>query len=132
MKNLIQSIFYTFILAFLFQSCIEPNDNMQGNFTHSVYFYLNNPESEADRAAFEKSITKFIQSSDYVMTRYLGTPAHTPREVVNNTWTYCLIVSFEDKEAHDKYQSEPVHKTFVEESEHLWSKVEIFDGLKTW
>lgn len=125
-------IFLFILPGILFFSCIEPNDNMQGTFTHSVYFWLKNPDNAEDRAAFEKSITKFIDNSKYVKTRYLGTPANTPREVVDNSYTYCLIVSFDDKEAQDKYQTEPVHDKFKEESEHLWTKVQIYDSLKVW
>lgn len=105
---------------------------MKKHFTHSVYFWLKNPDSPIDRQNFEQSITNFIDNSAYVLTKYLGTPAQTPRTVVDNSWTYCLIVTFEDKEAHDLYQSEPVHRTFVTESEHLWEKVQIYDSLKIW
>lgn len=132
MKERLLSSILILTAGFFISSCIEPNDNMQGTFTHSVYFWLKNPDNPEDRAAFEKSITRFINRSKYVKSRYLGTPANTPREVVDNSYTYCLIVSFDSKEDQDKYQSEPVHDQFKEESEHLWERVQIYDSLKVW
>jgi len=105
---------------------------MKGIFVHTVYFWLKNPDDQADRASFETSITKFINGSEYVQTKFLGTPAGTPREVVDNSYTYCLVATFNSKEEQDKYQEETVHKVFVKESEHLWNKVQVYDAIKMW
>jgi hypothetical protein len=108
------------------------SNSLQGTFTHSVYFWLANPDSEEDKAEFEAAVKKFIDNSAYVKTKYLGTPAGTPREVVDNSWTYNLIVTFDSKEDHDLYQAEQVHEDFRNGSAHLWTKVLIYDGVKVW
>ena len=99
------------------------------NFVHTVFFWLKNPDSKEDREAFEKSLKKFISNSKYTKTNFIGVPARTPREVVDNSYTYSLIVTFNSKEEHDKYQKEDVHLLFIEESKDLWNKVIVYDGV---
>jgi len=99
------------------------------NFTHVVYFYLNNPDNPEDRSAFENSLKKFLDNSLYAKTKFIGIPAETPRNVVDNSYTYSLILSFPSKEIQDKYQKEPAHIVFIEESSQLWEKVQAYDSV---
>ena len=99
------------------------------NFTHVVYFYLNNPDNPEDRSAFENSLKKFLDNSLYAKTKFIGIPAETPRDVVDNSYTYSLIQTFPSKEIHNKYQEEPAHLVFIEESSHLWKKVQVYDSV---
>lgn len=99
-----------------------------GNFAHTVYFWLKNPENAQDRAAFEKSLKTFINQSPYITTKHIGIPAATNREVIDNTYTYSLLLTFKDKAEQDKYQDEAGHKQFIEESSYLWSKVIVYDS----
>lgn len=102
--------------------------NKQGNFAHIVYFWLKNPENQNDRGLFEKSLKKFINNSVYIKTKFVGTPAATNREVIDSSYTFCLMLTFENKELQDKYQEEEGHKIFIEESSNLWSKVVVYDS----
>ena len=106
---------------------IENND-----FVHMVFIWLKNPDNQEDRAKFEASLKKFIDNSQFVKTKYLGLPAATDRPVIDNTYTYCMILTFASKEEQDKYQAEDVHKTFIKESEHLWEKVLVYDSEGIW
>ncbi len=99
------------------------------HFVHNVYFWLKNPESKQDRADFETSLKKFLKSSKYAKTHFIGTPANTPREVVDNSWTYSMVLTFPSKEIQDKYQDEDVHHVFIEESENLWERVQVYDSV---
>ena len=99
------------------------------NFTHVVYFYLNNPDDPKDKTAFETSLKKFLNNSLYAKTKFIGIPAETPRGVVDNSYTYSLILTFPSKEIQDKYQEEPAHLLFIEESAHLWNKVIVYDSV---
>lgn len=145
MKNNLISSFCILIMMCLLSACspvqensarevteVSASSSLQGAFTHSVFFWLANPDSAEDRAEFEAAVKQFIDSSAYVKTKYLGTPAGTPREVVDNSWTYNLIVTFDSKEDHDLYQAEQVHDDFRNGSAHLWTKVLIYDGMKLW
>ena len=99
------------------------------NFAHTVYFWLENPDNAADRKAFETSLQKFLDHSAYAKTKFIGIPPKASRDVVDGSFTYSLIVTFESAEAQQKYQDEPPHKLFVEESSHLWTKVIVYDSL---
>jgi len=98
-------------------------------FAHIVYFWLKNPDSAADRAAFEASSKKFMRNSKYAKTGVIGTPPKAVRGVVDGSFTYSLVTSFESAEAQANYQSEEAHLLFIEESGHLWSKVIVYDSL---
>ncbi|MDX1314159.1 MAG: Dabb family protein [Eudoraea sp.] len=97
-------------------------------FIHSVYFWLHNPDSESDRAAFEKAIYKLLANSKYAKTNFLGTPPKSTREVVDDSFTYNLFVTFESAEAQEAYQVEEAHLAFIEEAQALWKKVVVYDA----
>ncbi|MUP46598.1 Dabb family protein [Gramella sp. BOM4] len=99
------------------------------NFSHVVYFWLNNPDNAEDREAFETSLKKFLNNSEYAQTNFIGVPADTPRDVVDNSYTYSLILSFPSREVQNKYQKEPAHLLFIEEASHLWKKVQVYDSV---
>jgi len=99
------------------------------NFTHVVYFWLNEPENNEDRAAFETSLKNFLANSLYAKTNFIGVPAKTPRAVVDNSYTYSLILTFPSKEIQNKYQTEKAHLKFIAESENLWKKVQVYDSI---
>lgn len=129
MKNLIKvALFLVFFAAISFSSNAQ-NKNVEGDFVHVVYFWFKNPDNQEGRKNFEASLKKFLDSSRHIKSKYVGTPANTPREVVDNSYTYCLVVTFDSKEEHDKYQEEEVHKKFIEESGHLWERVQIYDSV---
>ena len=105
------------------QQIIEP-----GGFIHCVFFWLKEPQNQNAREQFEHHLTTFLAASQYVKSTHIGTMASSDREVVDSTYTYCLIVTFNNKEKQDKYQEEPVHLKFVEDAKHLWEKVVVYDS----
>lgn len=107
----------------------DQNADFDKNFAHVVYFFLNNPEDPKDRIDFEASLKKFMDSSLYAKTKFIGVPAETSRDVVDNSYTYSLILTFPSKEMQDNYQEEPAHLLFIEEAAHLWSKVIVYDSV---
>jgi len=98
------------------------------HFAHTVYFWLKNPDSQEDRKAFETSLKRFLDNSAYAKTKFIGKPPKASRDVVDGSFTYSLILTFESAEAQQEYQIEPPHKRFVEESEKLWTKVIVYDS----
>ncbi|MDE3742641.1 Dabb family protein [Maribacter polysaccharolyticus] len=98
-------------------------------FAHTVYFWLQNPDRQEDRRAFEASLRKFMDTSAYAKTKYIGKPPRASRDVVDGSFTYALIVTFESAEAQQKYQDEAPHKLFIEEVGHLWKKVIVYDSM---
>ena len=99
------------------------------NFYHIVFFWLKEPSSLESCSTFENALQKFLDISVYPKTATITKPAHTDRGVVDNSYTYGLLVSFDSKEKHDLYQQEEAHQQFLEEASHLWNKVQIFDSV---
>lgn len=97
-------------------------------FIHTVYFYLKEGVSESERKEFHQGVAELTKCNT-ILDAYIGPPAGTPREVVDNTYDYCLQVFFKDKEAHDAYQDDPEHHHFIDQYKHLWERVQIYDHL---
>lgn len=105
------------------------NNALQGNFVHIVFFWLKNPDSEADRAAFLKELNAYSQKIDVIRRLHVGTPADTSRPVIDSSYTFCLVTSFDSKADHDIYQDHPLHHQFIANASHLWEKVQVYDSL---
>ena len=129
MKTKIVTLLLVGVLA---SSCVQIKNDMSNNFdhtfTHVVYFWFKNPDSQADRATFEASLTKFLNNSQYAKTKFIGKPPKATRDVVDDSFTYSLILSFESAEDQAAYQEEPPHMVFIEECEDLWEKVIVYDS----
>lgn len=130
MKSL---LLFTFLCALLtpINSFAEKADGREFDptFTHVVYFWLKNPDNEVDRTQFEQAVKKFMQDSKYAKTRFVGVAPKATREVVDDSFTYSLILSFASSESQEKYQAEPAHKLFVETCKDLWDKVIVYDSI---
>jgi hypothetical protein len=126
-----RKIVYTFLVVAFFATSCNQNSSMKTfdpAFAHTVYFWLENPDSQEDRKAFETSLQKFLDNSGYAKTKFIGKPPKASRDVVDGSFTYSLIVTFESAEAQQNYQDEAPHKLFIEESSKLWTKVIVYDS----
>ena len=121
-------IFMGLIMTGTIMAQDKTQDNFDSNFAHVVYFWFKNPDNEQDRATFEASLNKFLNSSKYAKTNFIGKPPKAVREVVDDSFTYNLIVTFESAEAQESYQAEEPHLVFIEECRHLWEKVVVYDA----
>ncbi len=128
MKKIVTLLFITYIISSCSNQTTTTSMPIQGDFAHTVYFWLHRPDNPDDRKAFEASLTSFINQSPYITTKHIGVPAATNRDVIDNSYTYSLLLTFKDKAAQDQYQDEPAHKQFIAESSHLWSKVLVYDS----
>lgn len=111
------------------QSSLDsPAQLFKHGFVHCVYFWLkpNLPESEVAR--FESALNLLVEESQFAVTGFVGKPAGTTREVVDNSYDYSLIVTFDDAEGHDGYQDEEPHDRFREVAHELAERVLIFDS----
>ena len=103
--------------------------NIAANLIHTVYFWLKNPNDSADRSAFEVAIKKLMASNTQGLQTHLGCPAATEgRGVVDNSFTYCYMMTFASEEDEITYQTDPTHLAFIDEASHLWDKVVVFDS----
>lgn len=97
---------------------------------HHVFFWLKNPNSAADRAKLIAGV-KSLAAIETVRSIHVGVPASTEkRDVVDNSYHVSELLGFDDVAGQDAYQVHPLHKKFVDEHQHLWSKVVVYDALK--
>ncbi|MDA9089788.1 Dabb family protein [Maribacter arcticus] len=128
MKNIICILAITLMTSAVFGQNKNEMKEFDSNFSHTVFFWLKNPDNTADRAAFETSLKKFLDNSGYAKTKFIGTPPRASRDVVDGSFTYSLILSFDSAESQKAYQDEAPHKLFIAESEKLWTKVIVYDS----
>lgn len=97
-------------------------------FVHSVYFWLRDDLSPELRATFVEG-ARSLTTIESVKHGFLGTPAGTDREIIDRSYSYALVVFFEDEAAHDDYQVHPVHDRFRETCGGSWKKIVIYDAV---
>lgn len=97
-------------------------------FVHSVYFWLKEKDSTQAQQALLAGL-KTLESIEAVHTSYVGVPAETRRPVIDHSYSFALVLVFNDQAAHDIYQEHPVHLKFVENCAHLWERVQIYDAV---
>lgn len=104
-------------------------NNPMPKLLHHVFFWLKNPESKEDLASLIAGV-KSLAAIETVRSFHVGVPASTEkREVVDNSYHVSELLGFDDVAGQDAYQVHPLHKKFVDEHQHLWSKVVVYDAL---
>ncbi|RNC91937.1 MAG: Dabb family protein [Allomuricauda sp.] len=128
MKIRILFLLVLFVGMTAFAQNKEDMAEFDSNFAHVVYFWFNDPDDQEGRQRFETSLHTFLTNSKFAKTNFVGTPPKAVRDVVDDTFTYNLIVTFESAEAQEGYQNEQAHLTFIEECKDLWKKVIVYDA----
>jgi hypothetical protein len=131
-KNQTISSILGLMLITVFTSCItavEKDKTIEFSFSHHVFFWLNNPDSPEERAEFEKGIADLLEIPEIKYVHF-GTPADVAeRGVVDGSYTYSYLIFFDDKAGHDIYQDHEIHQKFIDDYQHLWSKVVVYDSV---
>ena len=102
---------------------------LEGGFFHMVFFWLVDDTAEVKKN-FLKELTLFIDQVDEIKKVHVGPPADTDRDVIDNTYSYSFLVTFDSKKEHDIYQDHAAHKKFIENASSLWEKVLVYDSVK--
>lgn len=103
-------------------------DEELGKFYHHVFFWLKD-QNEATLKKFRKGL-EFLGSIETINHLHIGRPAPTKRDVIDNSYDYSFLVTFNSKKEHDVYQEHPDHKKFIEDYDHLWEKVLVYDSIE--
>jgi hypothetical protein len=101
----------------------------QSAFLHSVFFWLRDGGTSADAQQLADGCRRWLSGIPGVRRLYVGTPAGTPRDVVDSTYAVGLHVELDDAAAQDAYQEHPDHLRFIDECAHLWSRVRVYDTV---
>jgi hypothetical protein len=95
---------------------------------HAVYFWLRPDLTDAQRAEFRRGVES-LAAIPHVTQVHVGTPAAVPdRPVVDQTFDVALVVVCRDVDAHNAYQTDPVHLAFVARFQSYWTRVQIYDS----
>jgi hypothetical protein len=94
---------------------------------HHVLFWLKADTSEDQKNAFRKGLES-LENIETVKTFHIGVPAAIERAVVDTSYTFSLILFFENMEGHDIYQVHELHKAFLDQFRVLFEKVIIYDA----
>ncbi len=96
---------------------------------HSVYFWLQEGLSLEEEQDFLKffDVLKGIPEVEQLR---IGKPAPTnPREVVDNSFSYHLIVTFKSMDDINIYETHPDHTAAVQRYKKYWTRVEVRDTV---
>ena len=102
---------------------------LEGGFFHMVFFWLINDTTEV-KEQFLKELKNFVVQVEEIKKVHIGPPADTDRDVIDNTYSYSLVITFDSKKEHDIYQEHVAHKEFIENASSLWEKVLVYDSVK--
>lgn len=105
-----------------------PDKNTGGTFVHTVFFWLKNPESEADQLKLLEGLTMLRQIPE-IQSSYIGVPAPTNRDVIDSSYNLSITFVFDDGVKQDAYQVHPTHLKFIDQYAHLWDRVVVYDAI---
>ena len=100
----------------------------KAKFVHTVFFWMKEGLSKEEAQFFEEGMEK-LGATPSILSYKWGKPAGTPRDVVDNSYSYALIVDFASSEDQDAYQIDPIRLEFIEQCKNLWTKVQVYDTV---
>ncbi len=122
----------SFISTVALAGVVGVNTTMHTNdklLLHHVFFWLNNPESVADKQQLIEGL-KTLAAIPTVRKLHIGVLASTEkREVVDTSWDVSELMFFDDAAGQKVYQDHPIHQAFVKNYAHLWKKVLVYDAI---
>lgn len=102
---------------------------MNSTLFHYVLFWLN-PELSTEEVEGFKGFFEELRKISTVKELKVGVPAATEaRGVVDNSFTYSLLVSFDSLEDHNAYQDDEIHNRAIEQYSRYWTKVMVHDCM---
>ncbi|MCF8381358.1 MAG: Dabb family protein [Bacteroidales bacterium] len=97
------------------------------NFIHTVFFWLKDGVSDEQRNSFESGLYD-LGNVACIGEFFIGTPADTHREVIDNSYDYSWIVHFANATDQASYQTDSIHLEFIAKYSALWEKVVVYDS----
>lgn len=96
---------------------------------HIVHFWARPDLTETESTELLEGV-RSLEAIETVKLFHLGPPAATAdRQVVDNSFSYALVLGFDDVEGHNTYQDHPIHKAFVAAHSEKLAKVRVRDNV---
>lgn len=131
-RNFLKKLSAGFVAAGLLSLSKKSNAGevrIEGALVHHVYFWLREPKNDAHKKQLVKALQELLKIKTIKLS-HIGFPAGTEsRDVVDHSYSVSYMVIFDDQAGQDAYQVDPIHTKFVEENQHLWNKVVVYDSV---
>lgn len=101
---------------------------LKNTFVHHVFFWLKEPNNKEACRQFEQGLQSLIKVPQ-ILTSHIAKPVESSRDVVDDSFTYSYMVFFKNSEDQEIYQTHPIHLKFIEDCQHLWNKVVVYDAM---
>ena len=88
---------------------------------------LNAGSSAAARQQLATDCRDYLAKIPTVRHLWVGIPAMTPRDVVDNSYAVGLTVVLDDSAGHDAYQAHSLHTEFIARNKSNWARVQVYD-----
>ncbi len=99
-----------------------------GLLQHNVYFYFSEDVSDEEKAGFEDGLFELL-SIDEVYRYEIGIPGSTEdRDVTDHSFGYSFFSWFLTMEDYEIYANHHIHLEFIDEFNHLWADVKVYDS----
>lgn len=109
----------------------ETSPSMQNNevIAHYVLFWLNDGLSEQEVNDFTGFFEE-LKTIPGIKSLHYGRAAAThQRDVVDNSFTYNLLVYFDSMDEINVYETHPIHLAAIEKYSKFWNKVVVHDSV---
>lgn len=105
-------------------------DNKKGPvYNHYLLFWLK-PELTAKEVEDFTGFFEILKGLPYVKSIQWGKPANsTPRKVVDNSFTYNLVIQFASLEDLEAYGKLPVHLNAIKKYSVFWDRMIVHDSI---
>lgn len=95
---------------------------------HYVLFWLREDLSEQERNGFVKFFEELKRIPGIKSLSYGPAAETNPRPVVDNSFSYNLVVVFDSLKDVGVYENHPIHLEAIKNFSHLWTKVVVHDS----
>lgn len=128
-RNFIKSTAAAAVVGVIIPSCGDSAQKNKEVIAHYVLFWLKEDLTDQEK----KEFTQFFEDLKKVPTiksLHYGSPANTTqRDVVDNSFSYNLLVYFDNMDDLNVYETHPIHLEAIEKYNKYWTKVAVHDSI---
>lgn len=124
----VSAVLLTLASIFSGNSSMAEDAQTERKLVHNVFFTLKNGSPENIRKLTE-ACHKYLSGHEGVVYFAAGGLVEELQRPVNQRdFHVALCIVFNNKAAHDHYQTHPRHLQFIEENKDSWAQVRVFDS----
>lgn len=107
------------------------NDHKSIPFVHHVLFWLKNPRNKKESDQLLAGL-KALGAIKEIKGAHIGSPSvnEFDKPVTDASYSFSVMLIFASKKDEEKYLVHPLHKKFIDDHKHLWSKVVVYDSIQ--